>query len=259
MHGSGTLPRNLILGSRKRHAFLSHAECWNWLGRRLLYNPNDRMHPNPVDVGGGEDFPYSRDDNQPNPSVAKRLQRFKQALVKLPAADVVWKHVLQGDCYILDEDSHYELQSRISQQFNIDPDRVRVVGSGKLGFSIVADKRYRPFARTSDIDVAIISDVLFDRIWLDVVAYDAKALSWPERKRKFRKYLFNGWIRPDALPDSEHFPTTREWWKFFKELSGALRGGQFRINGGLYRTVEFLQRYQLRSVAECRTSLELNA
>jgi hypothetical protein len=44
-----------------------------------------------------------------------------------------------------------------------------VVGSAKLGFSIVPDKRYRAFGETSDIDVVLCSSALFDLFWEDVL------------------------------------------------------------------------------------------
>ncbi|MFN7934750.1 MAG: hypothetical protein U0R19_15585 [Bryobacteraceae bacterium] len=135
-----------------------------------------------------------------------RLDRFRRDLDHLAPREMVQKHILMGDCYILDHDARYTLSAKVSSQYSIRPEQIRVVGSGQLGFSVVDGKRYRPFNPDSDIDVAIVSEDLFDRIWFEVLRYDAQAADWIEEKRKFRRYLMNGWIRPDALPKGEVFP-----------------------------------------------------
>jgi hypothetical protein len=175
----------------------------------------------------------------------------------LETRDIVRKHILMHDCYILDHDGLFDLCSKISKSYGIHSESVRIVGSGKLGFSIAEGKRYRPFCASSDIDVAVVSDALFDRYWLAVLRYLAGNPTW-EGKSMFRKYLTNGWIRPDALPTSDAFPMTREWWEFYGSLSGSVLDGKFRINAGIYRTFEFLEIYQERSVASCKTALELS-
>jgi hypothetical protein len=205
-----------------------------------------------------DDFPFSADPKSPNGVVRERLSRFVADLQILDSAQIVQKHLLMGECYILDRNSRYELSWAISAKYGVRPERVYVVGSGQLGFSIADHKRYRPFSVASDVDVAIVSEHLFDQIWMDVVRYDAQGTDWSPRKQKFRRYLMNGWIRPDALPHADSFPTTMEWWSFFEELSGRLKNGRFKVAAGLYRTAEFLELYQQRSVASCKADLELN-
>jgi hypothetical protein len=90
-----------------------------------------------------------------------------------------------------------------------------------------------------------------------VARYDEQAADWRQNKSMFRKYLMNGWIRPDALPQAESFLLTREWWQFFQELSSETQNGKFKVSGGLYRTNEFLELYQERSVRSCKATLEL--
>lgn len=186
-----------------------------------------------------------------------RLDRFMKDLRDREVNDTVRKHILLGDCYILNPDSHYDFRSTISGHYKIHPEEVHIVGSGQLGFSIADGKRYRPFSIKSDIDVAIVSSDLFDRVWTTVVRYDGQGADWRENKSMFRKYLMNGWIRPDALPQAESFSLTREWWQFFQKLSSETQNGRFKVSGGLYRTNEFLELYQERSVRSCKAALEL--
>jgi hypothetical protein len=202
----------------------------------------------------GDDFPFSP-PGQINQFVQARLHRFQTDLRVLEPRHTVGKHILTGDCYILDHDQFYTVRAAVSDKYTISPDQVFIVGSAKLGFSIADSKRYRAFCTASDIDVAVVSDSLFDRIWKDVLRFDAEANDWRTEKPMFRKYLMMGWIRPDALPAS--LPATKDWWQFFQQLTRDVTDGQFKINGGLYRTTEFLQIYQERSVKSCKLALEL--
>ena len=197
-------------------------------------------------------------DEKPNRFVQLRLDRFKKDLAQLEGHDAVRKHIILGDCYVLNADLHYTLRASVSNEFSIRPENVLMVGSGKLGFSIAPDKRYRPFSDTSDIDLALVSDKLFDEIWMDVLRFDVEVGSWDE-KRMFRNYLMNGWIRPDSLPRSQLFPRRDHWWNFFRSLSECGSYGSYKIAAGIYRTPEFLERYQLNSVMACKAAVELGS
>src|SRR5437762_13959495 len=50
---------------------------------------------------------------------------------------------------------------------------IRIVGSGRFGFSMKPGLNLRAFRDTSDVDVAIVNAGLFDQLWLAVleVAY----------------------------------------------------------------------------------------
>ena len=72
-----------------------------------------------------------------------------------------------------------EFNSIISNGFNIDQAHIRMVGSGKIGYSLtppsdkpeLASKCFKPFCvdgkgrKTSDIDIVIISECLFEFFW----------------------------------------------------------------------------------------------
>ena len=135
----------------------------------------------------------------------ERLVEFKQDLKVLSPIDIVRKHILHGECCILSQHEYFDLRSRVADHFELHPNEVLVVGSAKLGFSVVPKKRYRPFCDESDIDVVLVSSRFFDKVWEAVFSYKNEAGYWPEHT-KFADYLFQGWIRPDKLPRSDMFP-----------------------------------------------------
>ena len=191
-------------------------------------------------------------------SIEGRITRFKDDLVNLSPLNVIRKNIIYGDCFMLTDDLYFEIRSIIAEKYNIHPNDVLIVGSSKLGFSIAPHKRYRHFTDTSDIDIVIVSDVLFSRIWESVHSYWAYGGYW-EDERDFKHYLFQGWIRPDKLPASRSFELANEWWEFFNALSASGKYASYKIRGALYKNWYFLEAYQLRSVTACVDELRLGS
>ena len=185
-----------------------------------------------------------------------RLDEYKKDLSALTATQIVRKHILYGESCILPEDKYFDLRSEIADHFQLNPNEVLVVGSAKLGFSIVPSKRYRLFHDESDIDVAIVSSKLFDEIWETVFRYRDAVGYWPEYK-EFTTYLFRGWIRPDKLPPSNVFQVGKDWWNFFQEVTNSGVYGDYKIKGALYKSWFFLENYQRICVRKCINNLEV--
>jgi hypothetical protein len=159
-----------------------------------------------------------------------------------------------GECAVIAPDEYYRLRTAVSQEFSLHTNDVLVVGSGKLGFSIAPTKQFRLFGETSDLDVVIVSDRLFDLIWKDVYQYSAQGGYW-ENFGDFRKYMFQGWIRPDKLPPDHKFSFGKQWWEFFNRLSASRGFSVPRIRGAVYKNFFFLESYQTQAVRLCAATL----
>jgi hypothetical protein len=107
----------------------------------------------------------------------------------------------------------------------------------------------------SDVDVAIVSPQLFDRVWHEVFRYLDSARSWKAR-RAFADYFVRGWVRPDKLPSGESFKFTDNWFDFFREFSNSREFGDIKISGALYRDWIFLEQYQESCILKCREAEE---
>ena len=179
---------------------------------------------------------------------------FKEELRTLQSSEIVQKRIIFGDCLMLDKSTYHLLKTKVAEQFSIHPNEVLVVGSAKSGFSIAPRKRYRHFGDTSDIDVVIVSSSLFDSFWKSVYHLWNEKIFW-ESENDFKKYLFQGWIRPDKLPISKKFTLTDEWWEFFRKLTSSGEFGPYKINGAIYKDWDFLQGYQKYAVQNCKDQL----
>jgi hypothetical protein len=187
--------------------------------------------------------------------ISVQISSFKADLLERNVSVVIRRYITFGNCFILNDDKYFELKSEIAENFKLHPSEVIIVGSGKLGFSIAAQKRYRSFGDTSDIDVAIISPQLFDQFWKEIFDYSNSGAFWADSE-KFKKYLFKGWIRPDKLPNSPYFSLRKDWFEFFRNLTQSGKYGSYKISAGLYKSWHFLEEYQSICVKECKQELE---
>jgi hypothetical protein len=194
------------------------------------------------------------------------LARFKMDLVSLSPADVFARYVLSDTCMGMTGVDERSLRERIATRFGIDIKCVIVVGSAKLGFTLkhksasgLDEERpaFSPFSENSDVDVAIVSDALFDSFWKRCFefwhssGYGGAADYWP-RGKHFRDYIFRGWMRPDYLPSEGSFTYRAEWFDFFRQLTSDRAAGDYKVAAGLYREAYFLETYQQIAINECR-------
>lgn len=178
------------------------------------------------------------------------LEEFKADLICLSSIQMIRKYILGGSCRILNDDQHFRLKEQICEHFTVDYNSVILVGSGKLGFSIKAEKRFQSFGEDSDIDVAVVSTELFQKVWEEAYLYKKGGAYWPKSKQFFN-YLSQGWIRPDKLPSSGFFEFTATWWDFFNNITASKRYGPYKIRAGLYHSMFFLQEYQKICIEQC--------
>ncbi|WP_155624917.1 hypothetical protein [Burkholderia vietnamiensis] len=184
----------------------------------------------------------------------EKIRKFKDDL-HLETKQLVQKYITTGTSAVLDEDLLFSLKKDVSDFLEIHPNEVILVGSAKVGFSLAPSKRYRAFGDQSDLDVAIISHNLFDKIWRSVLEYKYSGRLW-DKEREFENYFFHGWMRPDKLPPSERFEFAKQWWEYFSDLRASEKFGPYKIAGGIYRTWEFLDSYQSVCIEKCKNEGE---
>lgn len=162
------------------------------------------------------------------------------------------------------EDKYYDFRKRIAEKFSVNFHEVFITGSAKLGFSPFKSKQ---FDYDSDIDVAIVSSYLYDRIMATIHEYqmqlreNRKAVSAYELKgyHRFLEYGAIGWMRPDLLPTSFRVKELKvEWFDFFDSLShGRSEVGNYKVSAGAFKSYEHLEKYTLSGLKSLKTKLEI--
>ncbi len=195
------------------------------------------------------------------------VDEFKTLLQTKTDSEIAFEVLLASGAQHVDNANILYIRRRLAEVYSTDLDDVGVyiVGSAKLGFSISKKHqkdgsgslpKFRPFRAESDIDIAVISEGIFNAVWADLSRYAYTSTYLPWRSGKLGHYLVHGWLRPD------HFPTARlrrcnDWWDLFDSLSQEQRFGRRRVRGGLFYSLDDLMHYQQRGLAQCRREMEM--
>lgn len=165
-----------------------------------------------------------------------------------------------------DEDAYYFFRKRIADKFQINFHEVFITGSAKLGFS---PHKRKQFDLDSDIDIALTSSALYDRMMDFIHDYqmelreNRKAVSLDEMKsyHKFLEYSAIGWMRPDLLPTSFRVAELKtEWFSFFDSIShGKSEVGNYKVTAGAFKSYGHLERYAISGLRSLKTNLQIGA
>lgn len=145
---------------------------------------------------------------------------------------------------------------------------IRVVGSGRLGFSLKPGRNLRSFGDTSDIDVVIVNPGLFDELWVALLeaAYPRPPITetfggWIRTRRN---ELYTGWLSPlEIRLDKKIFGAKAQpvldfntrWFNTLKRASQHPPRRHEDVTGRLYRTWRHAELYHLNSLAALRKDL----
>ncbi|MBP1174665.1 MULTISPECIES: hypothetical protein [Paenibacillus] len=195
----------------------------------------------------------------------------KSELIQLKPAEFYMKYIVKSYNWYFEEYSNGENETVIekidtfkeivTKNFEISFHSVQMVGSAKIGFSLSPYKGLREFVKqslndndkVSDIDLAIVSDSLFDEIWRAMRKH--KSTYYMSNYQRVANSVFLGYINDKDFTDMPNFNseietrinnTNRE---LIEELS-IIHPISYRI----YRSWEDLEEYQLTSIEKARSA-----
>jgi hypothetical protein len=203
----------------------------------------------------------------PSPTIAE----FKYALLNRPINEVLRDYVLSGDPYAFraQPSALLNLRTHVSTALNVDETNIVVVGSAQVGFSLSPDNFPRRFTDGSDIDVVVVDDGLFDRVWHTLLQWhyprrrDLPSADWAWCTAR-RKELYWGWFVPNkikfaglSLPSA--LKPIRDcstlWFNTFQSLTDYPEFSKRQVNGRLYRTWEHVHLYHTEGLRQIREIL----
>jgi predicted nucleotidyltransferase len=198
------------------------------------------------------------------------LQTFLNSLRDLESDDKLIdycrKYVLHGTPYIFlnREDEYYEFRKRIANKFKVAFNEVFITGSAKMGFSPFKEKQ---FDYDSDIDVAIVSNRLYEEILESIRRYQMNkrqyrrklSTSEVELYHDFLEYVAMGWIRPDKLPLAFQIKDFKDdWFDFFKSISyNQSEVGNYKVSAGVFKSYFYLEEYTISGLRDLKNSLTI--
>ena len=180
--------------------------------------------------------------------------------------DFCRKYVLHGTPHVFNgrENEYYDFRKKIAERFKISFHEVYITGSAKLGFS---PYKGTDFSYDSDIDIAIVSNSLFESVMELVREYQMnlrasrRAVTAQELKvyHQFLEYTAIGWIRPDKLPLAFRVNEYKgDWFQFFESLSyGRSEVGNYKVSAGVFRSYRDLELYTYSTIQQLKSSIEI--
>jgi len=150
----------------------------------------------------------------------------------------------------------------IRSELDVDPNGIYCVGSGAVGFSLSPKKMrttgLKPFDDSSDLDLAVISEIYFERAWreirtavqptaLDITSVLTENLAW--QKRRF----FDGAIvASDLLPALTFGPDWIAKIERVRELVARMLGRERSVKLWIYRDYWSVRNHVAEGLSKCR-------
>lgn len=164
-----------------------------------------------------------------------------------------------------------ELRGWLSARLRIHAKEITIVGSARTGYSMVPRHFGRPFGQDSDLDLAIISDSLFERLTTDFYLFaddyrsgtvrprsEKQSHLWQENLKFGNRNIPNGFFDAWKIPNFSRYTVTREinqaMWKLVNKLERTETAPRVRrASGRVYRDWKsFVARVELNLSAALR-------
>lgn len=187
------------------------------------------------------------------------LAVFRERLASGAAAEsIVREFITHGHSVVLDGQTYTRLREYAGAALLVSPNQnVFLVGSAKLGFSIKPKRRYGLFNDDSDVDMAIVSPSLYERLWGEARRYSRRGGFWEgDTRNHFKNDHANGVVKPYVLPDSDAIPTRRMLFDLESEMQ-RVGGSPYPVTIAVWHSMDALEEYQTLAVKKCQEALSL--
>lgn len=174
---------------------------------------------------------------------------------------MVRKYLFHGIPHVFEnrESDYYDFRAAIADRWRVRFHEVMILGSAKLGFSYY---KKTLFSLDSDIDVSIVSPILFEK-FVEALSKEQykmdKGLVRMTQKEKekyntFLRYLVKGWVRPDLLPMGMNGIIDQDkWFEYFRSISyGKSQVGNYKIAAGVFKNYDYMEKYYVESIKSAK-------
>lgn len=172
--------------------------------------------------------------------------------------------------YVFDPrpDTWVAFRTEVSEKLGVEQADIRIVGSGRFGFSLKPGNNLKAYSDKSDVDVVVINPEVFDLLWCGLLkaAYPRPPVTqqvggWLKIRQN---EVYTGWLSPlEVRLDRRIFGLRAQavldfnarWFNTFKSASRHVPRRHEDINVRLYRTWDHADMYHHHSIASLRKAL----
>jgi hypothetical protein len=172
-----------------------------------------------------------------------------------PLKELVGHIVLDRLPFTFDtKQQYFHWREILAEGFKVDSRNIVIVGSAATGRSLSPRKKFGVFNSRSDVDIAVISQIHFDRAWYWFRHADPVILGLTDEPRRLfeqhkKAYIFDGMIAANYF--LSFLPFGNEWnhelQRAGQHLPPQLRGRKLSVR--IYRDSEALRHAQMTSLA----------
>ena len=193
------------------------------------------------------------------------MEEFQRDLMTKSITWVYRKYLLGHDTWYfrsyLSNDNHAEvyddMKIYMSEKLNIHVNNIAIVGSAKLGYSISpkVKKLFKVFSDKSDIDIAIVSPIIFEKSWSAFLELSQKG--YLHNYQSITSNIFRGFV-------SLKYPDHRS--SFFREWNGMVEPCKrdlqtsfsisHDINYRIYQSWESVENYHCNGLLKLKDLIE---
>ncbi len=189
------------------------------------------------------------------------LEEFKKHCILYKSDILVQKYLIENKAHFFDKiktGEEFEFKKDIASKLNVHFRDIVIVGSGKLGFSLKPEKDapglylFREFdsSKISDLDVAIVSQLLFDSAIKQLYTHTNFYKNIWKDRNSLAQYALKGKIATRFLPMD---------FKLTKEISEVQEEYQMKysreVNIEVYKSWYFFETYHEQNIKNIQINL----
>ena len=188
------------------------------------------------------------------------VEDFKYDLIDNPTSFMCSKWLLDRVPHIFNNDliAFIKWKEELADRLEIDSKSIVITGSASCGFSLNPYKNYKEFDDSSDIDVAIVSEIHFDIAWrtlrnLGTKRYDLNAKQKASLNDHVDRLIYWGTVATDKL--LEILPFGKDWSLQLLEMSKLEPVNNKTLNVRLYKDYDALRSYNVANLVNLKNKL----
>lgn len=186
-------------------------------------------------------------------------EKFISELKSKSISLLVSKWILEAKPFVFEEsDKYIEWKETLSELIQVDSKAIIFTGSSSLGFSLNPNKNYKQYDDTSDIDLAIISELYFNLSWFEIRNIGTKYFDLTKKQQNSisdhrTRLIYWGTIATDKLLPI--FSFGKKWNNAIERMSKLHPTENREINFRIYKDFDSLRAYQADNLKKIQIKL----
>lgn len=160
---------------------------------------------------------------------------------------------IYGECWY---EQYDKFKKYVAQKLDVHYNNIGIAGSAKLGFSLNPEKNYKVFDDKSDIDIIVVSRILFYDFWEQYLYDSYKPTAKINNIKKVSFCVFRKYMTLDSFRNNEYYNNwLRKTEGFEKDIQLKFKIGN-EIHYRIFESWDSVKLYYMYSIDKLKNSEE---